>query len=176
MKSGVNDITSENYVENVVRSESVDFPKIRERLKEKRLIRLLHCAMGLCTEAGEFMDHLKKHIFYGAELDPVNMIEELGDNQWYVGVGVDELEAKFNEMLQKNIDKLRARYPEKFEPEQAINRDLKKERSILEKSKSKKGIPCPACGSLIAEDAAQCWKCKIEFTEDNKDESGRDKN
>jgi len=125
-------ITSDNYVENVVRSEAVDFDSIRERLKEKRLIRLLHCAMGLCTEAGEFMDHLKKHIFYGAPLDPVNLIEELGDNQWYVGLGVDELEAKFNDMLQKNIDKLRARYPEKFEEDQALNRDLEKERETLE--------------------------------------------
>ena len=125
-------ITSDNYVENVVRSEAVDFDSIRERLKEKRLIRLLHCAMGLCTEAGEFMDHLKKYIFYGAELDSVNLIEELGDNQWYVGLGVDELEEKFNDMLQKNIDKLRARYPEKFEEDQALNRDLEKERETLE--------------------------------------------
>ena len=168
MKSGVNDITSENYVENVVRSESVDFPKIRERLKEKRLIRLLHCAMGLCTEAGEFMDHLKKHIFYGVELDPVNMIEELGDSEWYKGVGIDELEVTFNEMLQKNIDKLRARYPEKFEAEQAANRDLEKERRILELS----GESCSACGEPLAESDLNCANCGIEFLEDKKDESG----
>jgi len=128
------EITSKNYVKNAVRSEAVDFPKIRERLSRESTIRLLHAAEGICTEAGEFMDQLKKHIFYGAKLDAVNIVEELGDLLWYVGLALDETGCPMNEMLQKNIDKLRARYPEKFEEGQALNRNLKKEREILEEN------------------------------------------
>ena len=35
-------------------------------------------------------------------------------------------------MLQRNIDKLKARYPDKFSQEKALNRNLDKERDILE--------------------------------------------
>lgn len=35
-------------------------------------------------------------------------------------------------VLEKNIAKLRARYPDKFDSDKAINRDLQKEREILE--------------------------------------------
>ena len=39
---------------------------------------LLHGAMGLCTESGEIMDALKRHIFYGSPLDILNIKEEIG--------------------------------------------------------------------------------------------------
>ena len=127
-------ITSGNYVRHVVATESVDFDAIRERLSRESTIRLLHAAEGICTEAGEFMDQLKKHIFYGAELDVVNIVEELGDLLWYVGLALDETGCSMNELLQKNIEKLAARYPEKFKEQDALNRDLHKEREILEEN------------------------------------------
>ena len=100
-----------------------------------RVLRLLHVAMGLCTEAGEFIDILKKHIFYGKELDVVHLMEELGDSSWYERVGVDVLEITYLDMLQRNVDKLKARFPQKFTEEHAVNRDLKKEREALEARK-----------------------------------------
>jgi NTP pyrophosphatase (non-canonical NTP hydrolase) len=89
--------------------------------------------MGMATEAGEFLDMLKKHIFYGKPMDFVNAKEEIGDQMWYAGLAVDVLQTTFNEVLTVNIDKLKARYPEKFTEEAAINRDLNTERSILER-------------------------------------------
>lgn len=126
-------ITSKDYVRCVLRTESCDFDSIRERLTDDK-IRLLHAAMGLATESGEFIDMLKKHIFYGKKLDYPNLGEELGDAMWYSGVAIDVLKTTLDEVLTVNIMKLRERYPEKFTEESAINRNIDAERDILEQS------------------------------------------
>ena len=51
---------------------------------------------------------------------------------WYLALLFDELKLDPNETMNKNIAKLKARYPEKFSKEKALNRDLEKEREILE--------------------------------------------
>ncbi len=127
-----NDITSTNYVENATRTESNDFDAIASRMCDPNTIRLLHSAMGLSTEAGEFLDMLKKHIFYGKELDLTNAKEEIGDSMWYVAISIDVLQTTLNDVMQVNINKLRERYPEKFTSEDALCRDLGAERKILE--------------------------------------------
>lgn len=93
---------------------------------------LLHASMGLVTEAGEFQDMLKKHVFYGKPLDKVNLKEEIGDLLWYCAIALEALDTDFQAVMQTNIDKLKARYPEKFTEEKAENRNLAKERKILE--------------------------------------------
>lgn len=95
---------------------------------------LLHGAIGISTEAGELLDAFKKHIYYGKELDVVNLKEEIGDIMWYIAILCRELNLDMDDILQTNIDKLKARYPEKFTSHQAIYRDLKTERNILEKT------------------------------------------
>ncbi len=126
-------MTPKEYMKGVLLTESVDFDAIRLRLSTKRTIRLLHGAEGLCTESGEFMDMLKKHIFYGKDLDLVNAGEEIGDIFWYIGIILDELGLSFEEVMKKNNAKLMARYnKKKFDANDAQNRDLKKERVILE--------------------------------------------
>lgn len=93
---------------------------------------LLHAAMGIGTEAGELLDAFKRKIFYGKELDVVNVREEVGDIMWYIAILIRELDMDFEEILQLNIDKLKARFPEKFTQEHALNRNLDQEREILE--------------------------------------------
>ena len=39
----------------------------------------LECALGLCGEAGEVAEQVKKHYFHGHPLNKAHMIEELGD-------------------------------------------------------------------------------------------------
>ena len=95
--------------------------------------RLLHAGIGLATETGEFLDAIKKTVFYGKELDKVNLKEELGDVLWYIAVAMDELGTDFETEMKRNIEKLEQRYPEKFTPEKAENRNLERERKILEK-------------------------------------------
>jgi len=94
--------------------------------------RLLHGAMGMITEAGEIIDSLKKHIFYGKTLDKVNLVEEIGDTLWYIAILADELNMSIEDIMEININKLRKRYPEKFTQEAALNRDLDAERKVLE--------------------------------------------
>jgi hypothetical protein len=62
----------------------------------------------------------------------VNLLEEFGDLAWYQAIGIDEAGGSLDKVLDRVIAKLRARYPEKFTSENAINRDLVKERAILE--------------------------------------------
>jgi NTP pyrophosphatase (non-canonical NTP hydrolase) len=126
-------IDSKNYVEECLRTESVITKEIISRISNPKTLRLLHAAMGMSTEAAELVDMLKKHIFYGKKIDFPNAIEELGDAMWYIGIGVDVLQTTLDEIMSVNIEKLRSRYPEKFTEHNAINRDLKTERKILER-------------------------------------------
>jgi NTP pyrophosphatase (non-canonical NTP hydrolase) len=104
----------------------------------KGLANEMHMAMGIATEAGELLDAYKKHFAYGKELDVVNVGEEIADIMWYISNLCRMLNIDLGEMLQKNINKLKTRYPEKFgeknsfDRESALNRDLDKEREILE--------------------------------------------
>lgn len=94
----------------------------------------LHAVMGLVTESGELMDAVKKHIIYGAELDMVNVKEELGDLFWYVAMLIRELGGAemYSEIQTTNIKKLEARFGGKFSEFRAMNRDLDTEREVLE--------------------------------------------
>jgi NTP pyrophosphatase (non-canonical NTP hydrolase) len=121
------------YVKLATKTESNNFEAMNERLKDDGLKRLLHAGIGLSTESGEFLDALKKHIFYGKDLDKVNLAEEMGDLFWYLAIVSDELGVKMEDVMERNIQKLKARYGEKFSEEKAENRDLNTEREILEK-------------------------------------------
>lgn len=83
---------------------------------------LLNGVMGLVGEAGEVIDLYKKHLFQGHELDKEHMAKELGDVAWYLAVAADALGYGLDEIIQMNVDKLRARYPDGFEPGRSISR------------------------------------------------------
>lgn len=123
------------YVKNAIKTESTDFEAMNDRLNDDGLKRLLHAGIGLSTESGEFLDALKKHIFYGKELDRVNLVEEVGDLFWYIAIVADELGFKIEDVMENNISKLKARYGDKFSEEKAENRDLETERNILDQQK-----------------------------------------
>lgn len=121
------------YVQNAIKTESSDFAAIAQRLGAPENIRLLHAVIGLETEVGELQDALKKAIFYGKPLDRVNMAEELGDVFWYMAILSDTLGVPFEQIMEKNIAKLKARYGDKFTETAALERNLAAEREILEK-------------------------------------------
>jgi len=103
-----------------------------QRFSDPTTVRLVHAAIGMCTEAGEFQDQLKKHLFYGKPLDAVNLAEEIGDAAWYLALAANAIGIDLLDVLSKNISKLQGRYPEKFSEQAALNRDLDNERRILE--------------------------------------------
>lgn len=127
-----NPTTYKNYIKQAIRTEP-DYTNVIGRVVNPKTLRLLHGAMGLATESGEFLDEVKKHLFYSKPLDVVNLKEEMGDLFWYLAIIADMMgEANFTNLLQTNIEKLRARYPEKFTEEKALTRDLSTEREVLE--------------------------------------------
>lgn len=73
---------------------------------------LASLAMGLCGEAGEVSEVLKKHLFHGKYPDPkAKLLEELGDLLWYATRIIDESGLSLEEVMTANIAKLRSRYP-----------------------------------------------------------------
>lgn len=118
-----------DYIQQVLITESPINFDLQARLTDKA--RLLHAAMGLCTESGEFMDALKRHVYYNAEFDCINAKEEIGDILWYLALALDELGLSFEEVMEANIAKLKKRYYDKFSEEAATERDLQAERLSL---------------------------------------------
>lgn len=76
---------------------------------------LINGVMGLCGEAGEVIDIVKKHLAQGHTLDREHLIEELGDIAWYLSETATALEIDLDEVFSRNIEKLKKRYPEGFE-------------------------------------------------------------
>ena len=83
---------------------------------------LIHAAMGLASDAGEFVDCVKKHTIYGKELDTENAIEELGDVLWFIVFAANTLNVTLAEVMQANVNKLAKRYPFMYSDEAAIAR------------------------------------------------------
>lgn len=83
---------------------------------------LINGVMGLCGEAGEAIDIVKKHLAQGHALNRDALIKELGDVAWYLAETAYALDVPLEEVCQRNIDKLRTRYPEGFSSEKSIHR------------------------------------------------------
>ena len=83
---------------------------------------LINGVMGLCGEAGEAIDIVKKHLAQGHELDREKLIGELGDVAWYLAETAMALGVDLETVLTRNIDKLKARYPEGFDSARSRDR------------------------------------------------------
>lgn len=84
---------------------------------------LINSVMGLCGEAGEAIDIVKKHLAHGHDLNRGHLIEELGDIAWYLAEAADALDVNLEEVLILNIEKLKRRYPEGFDKQRSIHRN-----------------------------------------------------
>lgn len=98
--------------------------------------RIFHAIIGTATETTELCEVLYD-MMTNQKIDLVNMTEEVGDCCWYFAVLFDAIremgyDGSWNETLEKNIAKLKSRYPEKFSNKKAIHRDEETEREILE--------------------------------------------
>lgn len=114
------------YIEDAMRTDlsSDQYLVAGSRLQE--VVRLNHGLYGLITEAGELTDLIKRHVYYGSEIDPVELEKETGDVCWYLALVLDELNRTYgldtDRILTTNINKLKARYPEKFTEKAALER------------------------------------------------------
>lgn len=70
----------------------------------------IHMAIGVAGEAGELLDAVKKEAIYGKPLDRDNVVEELGDLEFYMQGLRDALGISRDEVLAANVEKLSTRY------------------------------------------------------------------
>ena len=87
---------------------------------------LLNGVMGLCGEAGEVIDLIKKARYQGHELDKEDLILECGDVLWYVSLVAYSLGVSLSEVMEKNIEKLKDRFPDGFDKARSIHREENK--------------------------------------------------
>lgn len=85
---------------------------------------LINGVMGLCGEAGEVIDLVKKHLHQGHDLDKEKLIKELGDVAWYLAEVAYAIDIDLESVLILNIEKLKKRFPNGFEKEKSINREI----------------------------------------------------
>lgn len=107
----------------------------KDVFEQKDLI--LNASLGLSGEVGEVNDIIKKYMYHGHKLDDdtkEKIILELGDVCWYVALmawAIDK--TKFEDVLNKNIEKLEKRYHGEFSTEKSVNRKEDSDNSCEEK-------------------------------------------
>ena len=99
------DITHAELVSKLVKKPT----DIEATLTYKK-IDLIHAVMGITGEAGELLDGIKKHVIYDKELDLTNIVEELGNMEFYMEQMRQQLGITREQTLNANIIKLKKRY------------------------------------------------------------------
>ena len=108
------------FVDGVTSDPSKDVAQLLRRISELETVgdadvpHLLTAALGLTAEAGEFTEIVKKIILQGKPYNEDNvfhMKRELGDICWYIAQACMALDTTFDEIIEMNVDKLKARYP-----------------------------------------------------------------
>lgn len=113
-------------------------------------IRLNHSVIGIAGEVGELAAAVEKWIYYSRPLDIDNLVEEYGDMLWYIAEGLNAIGVSLEDVMIKNIRKLRARYPEQYTDEKEENRDREAERRAMLAAPETEGGSGPGEGEGIA--------------------------
>ena len=109
-----------DFVDGVTSEPSKGFAQLLKRVTELEVeddcdvSHLLTAALGLTAESGEFTEVVKKIIFQGKPYNKeyvFHMKRELGDICWYIAQACMALDTTFDEIIEMNVDKLKARYP-----------------------------------------------------------------
>lgn len=89
-----------------------------------RSINLSYAVIGLCGEAGEASEIVKKFVYHGHTIDPAHLARELGDVLWYAAYTAHLFGYSLSKIMAMNREKLAKRYPEgKFDAERSRNRE-----------------------------------------------------
>ena len=121
MTKRVNTDAYMEFVNAVTSEESRDYIPFNSRCFEIQsgddgipIHRLITAALGMGAESGEFTEEVKKIVFQGKPVNEDNifhMKRELGDVMWYVAQACMSLDTTIDEIIEMNVDKLKARYP-----------------------------------------------------------------
>ena len=88
------------------------------------LLNVIYAAMGMCGEAGEVSELIKKYAYHGHTIDTEHLARELGDVLWYVSYMADLFGYSLGKIMAMNQEKLAKRYPDgKFDADRSRNRE-----------------------------------------------------
>lgn len=88
------------------------------------LLNVIYAAMGMCGEAGEASELVKKYAYHGHTIDTEHLARELGDVLWYVSYMAHLFGYPLGKIMAMNREKLAKRYPDgKFDEERSKNRE-----------------------------------------------------
>jgi len=90
------------------------------------------CFELLISSISDLVDLVKRYVAYGKDIEIPKEYETVYDIYSALFMFETTYNIDGDEIRQKNIDKLKKRYPEKFSNDLAINRDLDSERSVFE--------------------------------------------
>ena len=108
------------FVSEVTSDPSKDIAQLFRRMtdleveQDADVPRLLTAALGLSAESGEFTEVIKKIVLQGKPYNKENVFHlkrELGDICWYLAQACMALDTTFDEIIEMNVEKLKARYP-----------------------------------------------------------------
>lgn len=104
-------MTANEYQELAARTVICKSPKDME----------LHALHGMASEVGELHGIYQK-VYQGHDFDEIHAMRECGDLLWFIAELCTAMKWNLGDVMQNNIDKLKARYPEGFDPERSRNR------------------------------------------------------
>ena len=107
-------MTAKEYQELAART-------INEELSDKE--KLLHALHGMAAEVGEIHSMYQK-LYQGHKFNSNEMMKELGDLLWFIAEYCTVFGWNLEYVMQMNIVKLEARYPEGFSEEKSVNRGV----------------------------------------------------
>ncbi len=106
-------MTGKEYQKLAMRTKSIQDNEKKEMAR--------HAIFGLCSEAGEVAGILQKE-YQGHDVDVEHVKKELGDCMWMIAETCEAFNISLDDVMQTNIDKLKARYPEGFDTEHSLYR------------------------------------------------------
>lgn len=101
-----------------------EYQKLAARTINKELLCIqqeMHAIFGMCSEVGEIQGLYQK-CYQGHDMDEEHAKKEVGDLLWFIAEYCTSLGWKLEDIMQMNIDKLKARFPEGFEAEKSLHR------------------------------------------------------
>ena len=104
-----------------------EYQALAQRTSRKELTpreHLFNGVLGMAGEAGECADLLKKHYYQDGRLFVDDLKDELGDVLWYVVEAVTAMGWTLEEVAQHNVEKLKRRYPEGFDADRSLHREV----------------------------------------------------
>ena len=113
-KEFVKQVTSDESMSSMqMYNRMIDIETVESKTKVNAAS-LMTGAIGIASEGGEFAEIVKKCIFQGKPMDDETIFHckrELGDIMWYWISSCRALGLDPNEVIEENVNKLKARYP-----------------------------------------------------------------